>query len=69
MPLENLAALVVLLGLIAYAMFGGADFGGGVWTALASGRRAAGQREADFACSRFMSAGRSWAMRIIGFSS
>ena len=48
MPLENLAALVVLVGLIAYSIFGGADFGGGVWTALASGRRAAEQREAIF---------------------
>lgn len=48
MSLENLAAGVVLVGLIAYAMFGGADFGGGVWTALASGRRAAEQREAIF---------------------
>ncbi len=48
MSLENLAAGVVLVGLIAYAMFGGADFGGGVWTALASGPRAAEQREAIF---------------------
>jgi cytochrome d ubiquinol oxidase subunit II len=48
MPLENLAAGVVLLGLIAYATFGGADFGGGVWTALAAGPRAAQQREAIF---------------------
>ena len=48
MPLENLAAMVVLLGLIAYAMFGGADFGGGVWTALAIGPRAVEQREAIF---------------------
>jgi len=46
MPLEDLAAGVVLLALIAYAMFGGADFGGGVWTALASGPRAGQQREA-----------------------
>ena len=48
MPPENLAAGVVLLGLIAYAMFAGADFGGGVWTAMASGPRAAKQREAIF---------------------
>ncbi len=48
MPLEDLAAGVVLLGLIAYAVFGGADFGGGVWTALAGGPRAAQQREAIF---------------------
>src|SRR3990172_9943395 len=48
MPLEELAAAVVLLGLIAYAMFGGADFGGGVWTALAAGPRSRDQREAVF---------------------
>lgn len=48
MSLEILAAGVVMAGLIAYAMFGGADFGGGVWTALASGPRGARQREAIF---------------------
>jgi len=48
MPPEDVAAGVVLLGLIAYAMFGGADFGGGVWTALAGGPRAREQREAIF---------------------
>ena len=45
---ENLAAGVILLGLIAYTMFGGADFGAGVWTALAGGPRASQQREAIF---------------------
>ncbi|MHB8376548.1 MAG: cytochrome d ubiquinol oxidase subunit II [Dehalococcoidia bacterium] len=48
MSLEVLAAGVVLLGLIAYAVFAGADFGGGVWTALAWGPRARGEREAIF---------------------
>ena len=48
MSLDVLAAGVVLVGLIAYAMFGGADFGGGVWTALAFGPRAREQREAIF---------------------
>lgn len=41
---ENLAAGVLVLGLILYAIFAGADFGGGIWTALASGPRAQEQR-------------------------
>ncbi|WP_298267984.1 cytochrome d ubiquinol oxidase subunit II [Geobacter sp.] len=43
--LENLAAAVLLFGLVMYALFGGADFGGGIWTAFASGPRAREQRE------------------------
>jgi cytochrome bd ubiquinol oxidase subunit II len=46
--LENLASGAVLLGLVMYAVFGGADFGGGIWTALASGPRAREQRESLF---------------------
>jgi cytochrome bd ubiquinol oxidase subunit II len=46
--LENLAAGTVLLGLVMYAVFGGADFGGGIWTALASGPRAREQRDGLF---------------------
>lgn len=46
--LENSAAAIILLGLIMYAVFGGADFGGGIWTALASGPRAAEQRDSLF---------------------
>lgn len=46
--LENLAAGAVLLGLVMYAVFGGADFGGGIWNALASGPRAREQRESLF---------------------
>lgn len=48
MWLELLAAAVVLIGLIMYAVFGGADFGGGLWTGLAFGARAREQREAIF---------------------
>lgn len=48
LTLENLAAAVLLLGLIMYAIFGGADFGGGIWTAFASGPRAREQRESLF---------------------
>ncbi|HKN19015.1 MAG TPA: cytochrome d ubiquinol oxidase subunit II [Dissulfurispiraceae bacterium] len=46
--LENLCALLVLIGMIMYAAFAGADFGGGLWTALASGPRAHKQREGLF---------------------
>lgn len=46
--LENFAAAVLLLGLIMYAVFAGADFGGGIWTAFASGPRAREQRESLF---------------------
>ncbi|HEY3309937.1 MAG TPA: cytochrome d ubiquinol oxidase subunit II [Desulfuromonadaceae bacterium] len=48
LTLENLAAAVLLLGLIMYAVFAGADFGGGIWTAFASGPRAREQRESLF---------------------
>lgn len=46
--LSDLGAAVLLLGLIMYAAFGGADFGGGIWTALASGPRKREQRESLF---------------------
>ena len=35
-----------VVGLLAYTLLGGADFGGGVWDALASGPRKARQRDA-----------------------
>ncbi len=41
----DLLAGAILLSLIAYALFGGADFGGGVWDLLARGARADAQRE------------------------
>ena len=41
-----LAALVCLAALVLYAVFGGADFGGGVWDLLASGERRDAQRSA-----------------------
>jgi cytochrome d ubiquinol oxidase subunit II len=42
--LEFLAYGIVHIGIVMYAVFGGADFGGGIWTALASGPRAREQR-------------------------
>lgn len=41
-----LLGVVVVLALTAYALLGGADYGGGVWDLLASGRSAADQRAA-----------------------
>lgn len=46
--LENISAFLVLIGVIMYAAFAGADFGGGLWTALASGPRADEQRTGLF---------------------
>ena len=40
-----LVALVLVLSLTAYALLGGADYGGGVWDLLASGRTAERQRD------------------------
>lgn len=48
MSASELAAAVALVAIIAYSIFGGADFGAGVWTALASGPRREDQREALF---------------------
>ena len=46
MSAVSLAALVGLGALVLYAVFGGADFGGGVWDLLATGPRASRQRAA-----------------------
>jgi cytochrome d ubiquinol oxidase subunit II len=43
--LEDGAGMAILVALIAYGLSGGADFGGGVWDLLASGPRAARQRQ------------------------
>jgi cytochrome d ubiquinol oxidase subunit II len=42
--LANLVAAAILVALSGYALLGGADFGGGVWDALASGPRRDRQR-------------------------
>jgi len=46
--LEHMAASVVIVALMAYAIFGGADFGGGIWTAAAFSLRRHEVREAIF---------------------
>lgn len=45
LSLADLTALLLALSLNAYVLFGGADFGGGVWDMLARGPRRARQRE------------------------
>lgn len=45
MTLAELLAVVTLAALVIYALLGGADFGGGVWDALATGPRARRQRD------------------------
>ena len=44
--LPELLGLVAMVALIAYAVLGGADFGGGVWNLLARGSRGEEQRRA-----------------------
>lgn len=46
MTLAELCAATAVLGMVAYAVLGGADFGGGVWDLLASGPRKDAQRAA-----------------------
>lgn len=44
LPLEVILAVTMLVALIVYALFGGADYGAGVWDLLAFGPRAEAQR-------------------------
>jgi cytochrome d ubiquinol oxidase subunit II len=44
-PAEALVAVVAVVAIALYAIFGGADFGGGVWDVLASGPRRTQQQE------------------------
>ncbi len=44
LTLAELTAWVVVVALNAYVLFGGADFGGGVWDLLATGPRREQQR-------------------------
>lgn len=44
--LAHIAAALALIGLMAYAILGGADFGGGIWDLFAAGPRKHQQRQA-----------------------
>ncbi len=66
MPAYELVALVVLLGVFAYALLGGADFGGGVWDLLARGPRKEAQRRViDAAMGPVWEANHVWLIFII----
>ena len=43
--LEFVNGAILLVGVLLYALLGGADFGGGIWDLLAGGPRAAEQRQ------------------------
>jgi cytochrome d ubiquinol oxidase subunit II len=45
LTLAEVAAWIIVVALNAYVLFGGADFGGGVWDLLASGARRQRQRD------------------------
>ncbi|KDA43902.1 cytochrome d ubiquinol oxidase subunit II [Frankia sp. B2] len=45
MTSADLLLIIMVVGLTAYALLGGADFGGGVWDLLARGRHAGDQRK------------------------
>ena len=45
LTLPNVLAVLTMVALNAYVLFGGADFGGGVWDLLAGGERREQQRE------------------------
>ena len=47
MSLELILAGIILISLTFYVLFGGADYGAGVWSLFARGPRALRQREAS----------------------
>jgi cytochrome d ubiquinol oxidase subunit II len=66
MTLADLVAAVMLLSLVIYVLFGGADFGGGVWDLLASGPRAALQRRViEAAIAPIWEANHVWLILVI----
>jgi len=67
-PVEG-AGVVALFAVVLYAVFGGADFGGGVWDFFATGPRAKEQREAiTHAIGPVWEANHVWLIYIIVLS-
>jgi len=66
MPREDIVAGVALLAVIAYAVFGGADFGGGIWDMFALGPRREAQRKAiEHAMGPVWEANHVWLIFVI----
>jgi cytochrome d ubiquinol oxidase subunit II len=63
---ESLIAITILASLILYALTGGADFGGGVWDMLATGKRAKQQQHAiEAAIGPIWEANHVWLILIV----
>jgi cytochrome bd ubiquinol oxidase subunit II len=63
---EILLAGAIVAALVLYFLFGGADFGGGVWDLLASGPRKAGQRETiEHAIGPIWEANHVWLILVV----
>ena len=66
MMLETLVAAIMLTSLIVYALMGGADYGGGMWDLLVSGKRSQRQRHAIVeAISPIWEANHVWLILVI----
>lgn len=66
MPVTDVLAAIMLLALVLYAVLAGADFGGGVWDALASGPLAQRQRKLiDDAIAPVWEANHVWLIFVI----
>ncbi len=63
---ELMIAGVILIALMIYTLSAGADFGGGAWTLLASGRRAEDQRQlVDDAIGPIWEANHVWLILVV----
>jgi cytochrome d ubiquinol oxidase subunit II len=63
---ELLVALVVVAGLVLYALSGGADYGGGMWDLLATGPRAQRQRDViEHAIGPIWEANHVWLILVV----
>ena len=69
MSLSDVVAVLMFVGVVAYALFGGADFGSGVWDLLAGGDEAGGALRAqiDRSLGPVWEANHVWLIYILVF--